>query len=195
MNEGVLTSLDGLNDLALPPDVSWWPLAPGWYVVSALLVPILVVIVARLVSRRRAQAYRRAALRALRSIEDVAGIAVLLRRTALAFAPREAIAEKTGAAWLNWLAARCPDPMPDTVREMLTAGVYGRGQAHRETSCESAGGSGVPDSTSLGADSIAGKPSGVASPDAGAIEELRRYAARWIARHQAPLASRPARVC
>ena len=91
-------------------------------------------ILIRLGSRWRANAYRRAALRELKSLEHPAAIAELLRRTALAIAPRPVIAEMTGAAWLDWLAAQFSEPMPDTVRTQLTAGVYGRPAASRELS-------------------------------------------------------------
>ncbi len=125
MNEAV-TSLDRLHDLVLPPEVSWWPLAPGWYVGGGILVVIIFFLVHRAWKHWRANAYRRAALRELALVDDPAGIAELLRRTALAVAPRPVIAGKTGAAWLDWLTAQCPEVMPDTVREQLTVGVYRR---------------------------------------------------------------------
>jgi hypothetical protein len=125
MNDSA-TSLDRLHDLALPPAVPWWPLAPGWYVVLALLIIILIFLSIRFVSRYRANAYRRAAARELAALENPAAIAELLRRTALAIAPRPVIAEKTGTAWLDWLASQCPEAMPESVRTQLTAGVYGR---------------------------------------------------------------------
>jgi hypothetical protein len=101
-------------------------LAPGWYVVGGILLLLTLLLIHRAWKRRRANAYRRAALRELASANDAAGIAELLRRTALAASPRPLVAAKTGAAWLDWLTAQCPDAMPDAVREQLTAGVYAR---------------------------------------------------------------------
>ncbi len=126
------TSLDRLHDLALPPDVSWWPMAPGWYVVFVLVLLLGLRVVLLAWKHWQANAYRREALREINSLEDVAAIAELLRRTALVIAPRFVIAERTGAAWLEWLAAQCPDTMPDVVREQLTAGVYGRPSADQD---------------------------------------------------------------
>ena len=126
------TSLARLHDLVLPPAVPWWPPAPGWYVVLALLILISVLILIRLASRYRANAYRREAARELALLESSAAIAELLRRTALAIAPRSVIAEKTGTAWLDWLTAQSPEPMPDTVRAQLTTGVYGPPTASEE---------------------------------------------------------------
>jgi hypothetical protein len=119
-------NLDRLHDIVLPPAVPWWPPAPGWYVVLGIALVLAVVLAYRGWRRWRANAYRRAALRELAAVDDAAGVAGLLRRTALATTPRAVIAEKTGAAWLDWLAAQCREVMPSAVRDQLTAGVYGR---------------------------------------------------------------------
>lgn len=126
------TSLDRLHDIVLPPDVAWWPLAPGWY---ALLVLALAVGGGwgwRAWRRRRASAYRRAALRELETLRDAPAIAELLRRTALAAAPRVEVASRSGPAWAEWLAVRCPETMPDEVRRHLESGVYRRAGAERD---------------------------------------------------------------
>ncbi len=159
MNDGAATSLDRLHDIVLPPHVSWWPLAPGGYVLLAMGLLLASALIHRAWRRRQANAYRRAALRELGSIEDAAAMAELLRRTALAIAPRPSIAGKTGAAWLDWLAAHGPEAMPDTVRSLLTDGVYGR------------------------------------TPPREELVALRRYAARWIARHRAPPAAHHSPAC
>jgi len=131
MNEPA-TSLDRLHDIALPPAVAWWPPAPGWYVVIALVLVAAAWMMLRGWERWQSNAYRREAARELASLDSCAAIAELLRRTALAIAPRPVVAEKTGTAWLDWLAAQCPEPMPDTVRTQLTAGVYGPPAASHE---------------------------------------------------------------
>jgi hypothetical protein len=123
MNESA-TSLNRLHDLALPPEVSWWPLAPGWYVILSIGSIILLFLIRRAWKKWRANAYRRAAMRELGSVEEAAAIAELLRRTALAVEPRSVIAGLTGAAWPDWLTRQCPGNMPDIVREQLLTGVY-----------------------------------------------------------------------
>lgn len=131
MNEAA-TSLDLLHDLVAPPDVAWWPPAPGWYVVIAILLLGGILVLARLVSRYRADAYRRAALLELASLEDPASIAELLRRTAMAVAPRATVVQLKGSAWLDWLARNCPEPLPEALRAQLTTGVYGRPDANND---------------------------------------------------------------
>jgi hypothetical protein len=118
------TSLDRFHDLALPPEVPWWPLAPGWYVLIVLALAAAGWLAFRAWKHWHSNAYRRAALKELKSLDTPAAIASLLRRTALAIAPRPVIAELTGPAWTNWLTAQCPEPMPEIVRAQLTDGIY-----------------------------------------------------------------------
>ena len=120
------TSLDRLNDLAMPPEVSWWPLAPGWYVVIGIALALLLFFIFRAWKSWQANAYRRAALRELAAAEDVASIAEIFRRTALSIAPRDEIAEKTGVEWLDWLASRFPETMPEGVRDQLSHSIYSK---------------------------------------------------------------------
>jgi hypothetical protein len=119
-------SLDRLHDLALPPEVSWWPLAPGWYVVLGTALLVLFFFIYRAWKSWQANAYRRAALRELDVADDVASIAEIFRRTALCIAPRREIADQSGAAWLDWLASRFPEKMPESVREQLSNGIYSK---------------------------------------------------------------------
>lgn len=118
------TSLDRLHDLVIPPPVPWWPLATGWYILMGLALILLLVHARHTWKSWKANAYRRAALRQLTQAHDAIAIGELLRRTALAIAPRQVIAEKTANAWTDWLSEQCPEAMPDTVRTQLTTGVY-----------------------------------------------------------------------
>jgi hypothetical protein len=117
-------SLEHLHDIVLPPPVSLWPPAPGWYVVLVLLLLAAAWMGWRWWQHWQANGYRRAALRHLATLQDAPAIAELLRRTALAIAPRHVIAENIGTAWVDWLAAQCPVVMPPEVRRLLTAGIY-----------------------------------------------------------------------
>jgi len=115
--------LAGLRDIHLPAAVSWWPPAPLWWwslaalsVATALSVAGVVVL-----RRRRERAGEMSACRlALRELgvlrrqffaggdarDLLAGLSVLLRRTAISLSPRTEAAALTGDAWLHWLDAR-----------------------------------------------------------------------------------------
>ncbi|GAB6041658.1 DUF4381 domain-containing protein [Endothiovibrio diazotrophicus] len=101
-------ALEGLRDIHLPPPVSWWPPAPGWW----LLVGLTFALLLALGWWWRATRLRRAALRELKRLRAryadepsrfAAELSILLRRCALARFPREAAAGCVGEAWLQFL--------------------------------------------------------------------------------------------
>lgn len=103
-----------LRDLHLPEAIGWWPPAPGWWLLVALLVLGLVLAARALHRRHRQNAARRLALAELARLQknweadlDTAALASgtsdLLRRAMLAYAPRQEMAGLTGRAWLEWL--------------------------------------------------------------------------------------------
>lgn len=117
-------SLDRLNDIVLPPEVPWWPLAPGWYVLLTLCLIAACWLAWGWWKTWQANRYRRIALQELAVTDDPTAIAELLRRTALVIAPREQIASLTGGRWVDWLASRLPTSIPPEVRVQLEQGVY-----------------------------------------------------------------------
>lgn len=103
-----------IRDLHLPVDIGWWPLAPGWWVLIALVSAGVIWALCRQYVRWRADRARRLALKQLAAIEreysdtrdavTIAGLlSELLRRTFLAYAPRSAMAGLTGDRWLEYL--------------------------------------------------------------------------------------------
>lgn len=110
--------LDQLADIHLPDAVSWWPLAPGWWALLALLV---IAVIAFFVWRHKTKQnnYRAQAQQQLDSIyanyqqsENTAAflheVSVLLRRVALTAYPNSFNASIKGQAWLDWLDHICP---------------------------------------------------------------------------------------
>jgi hypothetical protein len=59
-----------LRDIHLPETISWWPLAPGWWVLIILLGLVTGWIIFKAVQRKRANLYRRQALAKLLEIEQ-----------------------------------------------------------------------------------------------------------------------------
>jgi Domain of unknown function (DUF4381) len=95
-------ALSNLRDIALPQPVAWWPPQPGWWLVFAGVLMAAGFAVATIARRYRANAYRRAALRALPETGPEA-LGALLKRTALAAAPRTVAAGLTGEPWAEFL--------------------------------------------------------------------------------------------
>lgn len=107
-------ALQPLRELPLPAPVSYAPQTIGWAFVGVLLLALAAVAVLLVWRRYQRRRYRRAALAELKRIEAELGdagrrsaalmaIPVLLKRTALAAAPRERSAALTGEAWLAFL--------------------------------------------------------------------------------------------
>jgi hypothetical protein len=156
-------SLQNLRDIVVPEAVPWWPPAPGWYVVGAVLVILLLWLGIRWARHYRADRYRRAALSELSRIERnaqssqdpwgaLAEVSELLKRVALAAFPREAVAELSGDVWWNFLGEVGDGTTfaPETQRLMETA-LFARAE-----DCE---------------------------PSEGEVEEVLATARRWIRSH------------
>ena len=121
-----------LRDLHLPEAIGWWPLAPGWWVLVALALAGLGYLVRLYLRRRSRAAARRHALARLNeltadfeqhrdAIAFSSAVSRLLRRTMLAYAPRQEVAGLTGDAWLAWLDRDLDQPrfQSDAGRKLL----------------------------------------------------------------------------
>jgi hypothetical protein len=102
-------SLQNLHDIVTPGPVPWWPPAPGWYVLIAVVVIALLVLLWKgwrhwLRNRYRGEALRELArIRQGAAAEDLREAPVLLKRAALSAWPREAVAGLVGEDWYRFL--------------------------------------------------------------------------------------------
>lgn len=110
-----------LRDLHLPEQIGWWPLAPGWWALVALVAAVGAYFAWRAIRRWQRNAPRRFAMRELARCEAAyrqhrdpvklsKQLSSLLRRGMLAYAPRDTVAGLTGEAWLAWLDQGMPLP-------------------------------------------------------------------------------------
>ena len=119
------TSLDLLEDIVVPDPVSWWPLAPAWWVLIAIVVLASACGGWFAYRRWKANAYRRAALRELEALGDGAtGIPALMKRVALAVWPRSEIAGLSGERWIAFLRDTSPDGFDEESAEALLEAGY-----------------------------------------------------------------------
>ncbi len=107
-------SLTDLRDIVEPPPVSWWPPAPGVWLIGGLIIVWVIAIVAIMIIRYHRNAYRRQALAELESLKArfsgsasdrrlLSQLNALLKRTTLATYPREMVASLSGTGWLAFL--------------------------------------------------------------------------------------------
>jgi Domain of unknown function (DUF4381) len=95
--------LSKLQDIVMPAAVAWWPPAPGWWIVGAGVLAILVVSFLHAYRRFRADAYRREAIRELDRLSSAAGVMPVLKRAAMVAYGREVVASVSGDAFLAFL--------------------------------------------------------------------------------------------
>lgn len=102
-----------LRDIHLPDAISWWPPAPGWWILLGCLIFISLVffLIKKIHQKKKLQKAALAELKTIRSNYEndknntrlAQSISVLLRRASISFYPRHNIASLTGEQWLQHL--------------------------------------------------------------------------------------------
>lgn len=114
-----------LRDVQLPPAPSWWPAAPGYLMIGAVLLLALLILALLWWHRRRRQqrwlqAFDRELAGAADAAAEVAAIAGLLRRAARQARPgSEALHDH---AW--WQRVDPQATLPAAQRDLLAEGAY-----------------------------------------------------------------------
>lgn len=109
--------LSQLRDIHSPQSISWWPLAPGWFVVALLAVGALIWIGYMYRQYRHRQLRRQNILQHLHRLQHnlieehyplvYQDLSTLLRRIALMTHERVEVAHLTGEQWLKFLDEQC----------------------------------------------------------------------------------------
>ncbi|WP_251359247.1 DUF4381 domain-containing protein [Kangiella sp. TOML190] len=101
--------LSQLKDVRLPTEVSWWPLAIGWWLLLSILLALLLAIVIRAYRRYKKHRMSKLAIQELDEIEAnkpdnwLMELEVLLKRAALSYFPATKIAQLNEQEWINFL--------------------------------------------------------------------------------------------
>lgn len=128
------SALEQLRDIHVPAAVSWWPPAPGYWIVALLVMAALVM---ALIRYRRAAIYRtirqefESLVKAYEQHRDAGQLArqvsILLRRVALTLGSRQEVASVTGKAWITALeqfVAHRKIEFSEAVAGVLTQDIY-----------------------------------------------------------------------
>jgi hypothetical protein len=132
--QGQTDPLSQLRPLHLPDAISWWPPAPGWWIVAALTLIAVTLLIRFFIKRHRAKAYRRAALieaeqlfinHASDPLAYCQQINRLLKRICLQAWPRSESASLYGSAWMTFLNSQCKQTIfNQTSCELLAHSTY-----------------------------------------------------------------------
>ncbi|MEH6570387.1 MAG: DUF4381 domain-containing protein [Halioglobus sp.] len=106
--------LAGLHPLREPELIGWWPLAPGWWLLLALILTAMAIVAFIYYRRYQADAYRRLAAGKLQALHTawldskdsksfIAATNALLKSVALRAFPQREVAAKNGDQWVEFL--------------------------------------------------------------------------------------------
>lgn len=134
--------LSQLADIHLPEPVSFWPPAPGWWVLAVLLLIAVALLLRQLLKLREKQKICQYALaeldRCLQRLADhgadqdqarlhyINEVNSVLRRVALVHFPRSNVASLGGAAWVDFIREKGDSSLLD--EELAKALSHGRFQ-------------------------------------------------------------------
>lgn len=124
-----------LRDVHLPAEVSWWPLAYGWWILIVLSALGVTALIYYFFRNRKQNAYRHSAIRELniaytlcQQKNDVAAYLqsanAILKRSVLHFSKQHDAASQSGQAWLNTLARSTSGELSLELKDALASQVY-----------------------------------------------------------------------
>lgn len=129
LNPGTLE----LRDIHLPEPISWWPLAPGWWISLAVIILLIaaVYIARKIYLGKQLRRDIAAELEHIRQQYQQVGnkpqlaraLSILLRRANISYYPGSNIAGLTGEQWLQHLDKTNDRPSADLVFQSETGKV------------------------------------------------------------------------
>ncbi|MFY0661970.1 MAG: DUF4381 domain-containing protein [Shimia sp.] len=129
-NDSLVGLINQLAEVPDPAPVSMVPQTAGWLVVAGIVVAVAAWRGWRMWQRYRANAYRRAASKALeRAADDPAAVSGILKRAAMVAYGRRRVAGLSGQAWVAFLAETGEGQFQDTA---LVSAAYQSGPAEAD---------------------------------------------------------------
>ncbi|ACV27392.1 DUF4381 domain-containing protein [Kangiella koreensis] len=122
--------LEQLRDIHLPDDVSWWPLAIGWWVVLAIIIAVITLLIAKAIVQQRRKRYARFALIELEDIKHsdnkdwLIQTHQIMRRASLCYFPKSQVASMDTKHWVILLYQTGSDIWTQQNLQLLEEGVY-----------------------------------------------------------------------
>ncbi len=115
--------LQQLAPLREPAPIGWWPPAPGWWLLAAVILVGVGLLALALYRRRQAGRYRRQALARLKQLSSAGEITLeqlnqLLKATAMRGFSATDVARLHGANWQQFLIATAPKLPTDIWQEL-----------------------------------------------------------------------------
>ena len=129
MQDKVIPKVEGV----IPPDpVSFWPPQPGWYVVIAILLVLLIWGIYKAVKKYQNDAYRRMGVEQLESLktaavdkENFVRLNNLLKAASIHAYSRDEVASLSGIQWSQFLSNSCRNnPFNEDQGELIARGSY-----------------------------------------------------------------------
>jgi len=122
--------LEQLHDIRLPDNVSWWPLAIGWWIAIVIFITIITLLIVRAILRHRRKRFARYALLELEEIKHsnnqdwLMESQQIMRRTSLCYFPRSQVAVMDSKHWINFLNQTGSDIWTQQSLQLLEEAVY-----------------------------------------------------------------------
>ncbi len=112
--------LENLADIRLPDPISWWPLAPGWWLLALVLITCCFLGYYTLKHYRTKWAYRNTALSLLKAQwqqhvtkkdqDTCLSMLTILKRCAITAYPLQTVNSLHGSRWVDFLNQQTPRP-------------------------------------------------------------------------------------
>jgi flagellar biosynthesis chaperone FliJ len=118
--------LQNLKDIHSPDVVGIWPLAYGWWILSAIILIVMILAIKWLFNAHKKQIIKRQALVELREIphdqvNNIAQLNQLLKRAAMGYFPKSYIQKMYGQEWTSFLIETFPSKKNQVFSTQISA--------------------------------------------------------------------------